>query len=444
MGFHSRPSDGLSLCAGGGGLELGVHLAEPAFRCRCYVEWEPAAQAVLVGNMAGVLPLSDRPDSAGADLPVGASGIPPHPAHARRHAGPFHPAPVWDDVRTFVGDAWRGRVNIVTAGYPCQPFSAAGKRGGADDPRHLWPDVARIWWETGAEWGFFENVAGHISLGLETVLRDIYDMGATPAVGLFSSSETGNTHERQRVFILAHRQVERSRKPNDEVSTESRHNARPCPRRGGGGLHGDVAHANVGHTGAERQQRGGELGFQPDSRGDGASPLGDTAGFGWREGRTEHGVWGRRDATTGTDSVMAHACQPRPQGREQPGSPDQRNRTPAPRPAPQCGRPYLCPPGPSDLDAWGHVLAMAPDLAPSLAIRDLVGRANDLAAMVAEGRVAEPQAQSDLRRMADALAARPRALRLYGNGVDPLVSAYALRSLGPAHGLWPVDLATRR
>jgi len=63
-------------------------------------------------------------------------------------------APVWDDLRSFDRRPWRGRVHIVTAGYPCQPFSLAGNRPGAGDPRHLWPDVARIVRETGPAWCF--------------------------------------------------------------------------------------------------------------------------------------------------------------------------------------------------------------------------------------------------------------------------------------------------
>jgi site-specific DNA-cytosine methylase len=89
-------------------------------------------------------------------------------------------------------------------GYPCQPFSAAGKRGGAADPRHLWPEVARIVRECAPEWVFLENVAGHVTLGLETVLRELWRMGYTPAAGLFSAAEVGAPHQRLRIFILAH------------------------------------------------------------------------------------------------------------------------------------------------------------------------------------------------------------------------------------------------
>src|SRR5690606_19177383 len=99
---------------------------------------------------------------------------------------------------------FRGAFDAVLAGYPCQPFSAAGKRGGADDPRHLWPEVARVVHECSPEWVFLENVAGHVTLGLETVLREPWGLGYTPAAGQFSAAEVGAPHERLRIVILAH------------------------------------------------------------------------------------------------------------------------------------------------------------------------------------------------------------------------------------------------
>src|SRR5690606_19313128 len=83
-------------------------------------------------------------------------------------------------------------------------FSAAGKRAGAKDPRHLWSDVARVIRECAPEWVFLENVAGHVTLGLETVLRELWGLGYTPAAGLFSAAEVGAPHQRQRTLPLAH------------------------------------------------------------------------------------------------------------------------------------------------------------------------------------------------------------------------------------------------
>lgn len=163
--------NGLALCAGVGGLELGLHIAEPEYRTVCYVERGLYPAAVLAARMA---------DKALSD------------------------APVWDDVATFDGRPWRGRVSVVTGGYPCQPFSSAGRRQGADDPRHLWPHVRRIVGEIGPEWAFFENVEGHLSLGADVVVRDLQAMGYRVQAGLFSAAEVGAGHLRRRLFILAH------------------------------------------------------------------------------------------------------------------------------------------------------------------------------------------------------------------------------------------------
>jgi DNA (cytosine-5)-methyltransferase 1 len=113
-------------------------------------------------------------------------------------------AHVWSDVATFDGRAWRGKVDIVTAGYPCQPFSGSGKRLGDKDSRHLWPHVRRILEETTAPLLFVENVQGHISLGLETVWNDLQAMGYAVEAGIFSAAEVGASHLRNRLFLLAH------------------------------------------------------------------------------------------------------------------------------------------------------------------------------------------------------------------------------------------------
>ena len=105
-----------------------------------------------------------------------------------------------------------------------------------------------------------------------------------------------------------------------------------------------------------------------------------------------------------------------------------------------CGGAGLFPPGPGDTGGWSAVLDHAPDIAPAASPRDLKRAADHYAALVASGWMAEAEAQSRLRRMADGLAGRPRALRVLGNGVVPLAAAYAWRSLAAAHGLRPVDL----
>jgi len=119
--------------------------------------------------------------------------------------GALDAAPIWDDLSTFDGNQWRGVVDLVSAGYPCQPFSVAGQRRGADDPRHLWPHVARIIREVGPRVVVLENVAGHVVLGLPDVLGELAEMGFDAEWGCYRASEVGAPHQRERVFVLAYR-----------------------------------------------------------------------------------------------------------------------------------------------------------------------------------------------------------------------------------------------
>src|SRR6185312_4403788 len=114
---------------------------------------------------------------------------------------------------------------LLMGGYPCQPFSTAGKRGGADDPRHLWPFI---------EFGiaaarpfscFFENVSGHLPLGFEQVLHSLRSMGYAVEAGIFTAEEVGAPHKRARLFILAILADAAGfpkRKQNDFANTQSR------------------------------------------------------------------------------------------------------------------------------------------------------------------------------------------------------------------------------
>jgi len=161
----------VGLCAGYGGIELGLHRAIRDMRTVALCEIEAFAIANLVAKM---------------------------------EAGLMDPAPVWPDLKTFPWAAFRDRVDILTGGYPCQPFSSAGKRAGKEDPRHLWPWIADGVRLLRPRFCFFENVEGHISLGLSDVIEDLAGMGYRTTWGIFSASEVGAPHQRKRVFILAY------------------------------------------------------------------------------------------------------------------------------------------------------------------------------------------------------------------------------------------------
>ncbi len=94
-------------------------------------------------------------------------------------------------------------VDILTAGWPCQPFSHAGQRRGTDDDRHLWPYVADALRVLRPRYMFGENVAGHLSLGFDTVLADLAGLGFDARWGVVRASDAGAPHRRARLFIAA-------------------------------------------------------------------------------------------------------------------------------------------------------------------------------------------------------------------------------------------------
>ena len=168
---HPKEFTHVSLCAGYGGIDLGLKRAIPTLRTVAFSEIEAYACANLVAKM---------------------------------EAGQLDAAPIWTNLKTFPWGSFLGRVGILSGGYPCQPFSAAGKRLGAADPRHLWPFIADGIRAMRPQLCFFENVEGHISLGLRAVLSELESIGYRCAWGIFSASEVGAPHQRKRVFILAH------------------------------------------------------------------------------------------------------------------------------------------------------------------------------------------------------------------------------------------------
>jgi len=182
----------VGLCAGYGGIELGLKRVIPNLRTVALCEIEAFAIANLVAKM---------------------------------EAGLMDPAPIWPDLKTFHWQSFRDRVDILTGGYPCQPFSSAGKRAGKDDPRHLWPWIADGIASMRPSICFFENVEGHISLGLSNVIEDLGRMGYRTTWGIFSAAEVGAPHQRKRVFILANLVGSRLERLLQDIATQGREDA---------------------------------------------------------------------------------------------------------------------------------------------------------------------------------------------------------------------------
>ena len=130
---------------------------------------------------------------------------------AKMEAGKLDAAPVFTDVKTFPYGEFRGFVDILSGGFPCQPFSAAGKRQATEDPRHLFPYIADGIRECQPRIVFLENVQGILSCKtadgepvLQYVLRTLEGLGYRATAGIFSAEEVGAPHQRKRVFIMAY------------------------------------------------------------------------------------------------------------------------------------------------------------------------------------------------------------------------------------------------
>jgi site-specific DNA-cytosine methylase len=159
----------LHLFAGaGGGILAGQMLGH---RCVCAVEWEPYAQAVLV---------------------------------ARQNDGSLPPFPIWDDVQTFDGRPWRGIVDIVAGGFPCQDISVAGKGAGINGARSgMWGHMARIVGEVRPRHVFVENSPALITRGLGRVLSDLAALGYDTRWTVLGAADVGAPHQRDRFWLLA-------------------------------------------------------------------------------------------------------------------------------------------------------------------------------------------------------------------------------------------------
>jgi DNA (cytosine-5)-methyltransferase 1 len=117
--------------------------------------------------------------------------------------------PKWRDIRTLTGDDFYERtgmrtVDIISGGFPCQPFSIAGKRRGKDDDRYLWPEMLRVISEVKPTWIIGENVAGIVSMALDTVCAEMESEGYEVQPFLIPACSVQAPHRRERVFIVGH------------------------------------------------------------------------------------------------------------------------------------------------------------------------------------------------------------------------------------------------
>ena len=420
----------ISLYSGGGGLDIGFRLAVPNARTVCYVEREISSVSVLVNGI---------------------------------EKGILDDAPIWTNSTTFDGSPWVGKVDWIIGGFPCQPWSVAGKREGKEDDRWLWDDIKQIAMSVQPKGFFLENVSGLITgHGIDTILGDLSEMGFDAQWGSVKAGDIGATHRRERVFILAYKRSigwRRWSKGNEErikLYVQTQGSFSKCSSE-----MGDTSKSR--HINKEEKiQSGRHSSLNADN-----SELDDTEHNGWsateEQGSDEQTVSGsekRENAaieSKGTDNTSAaqqglensndsrfHRTQPDGAERErkeidqeQRGFSLSRSRgssednelddTNGKRPEVQVQWQHAVvkqsggtepkeinittfPPGP-DSEQWADIIGQYPELSPAL----------------------EKSAfESDVRGMANGMAVglhRTDRLRILGNGVVPIQAAYAFTVL---------------
>lgn len=132
----------------------------------------------------------------------------------RQNDGTLEPFPVWSDVRSFDGRPWRGRVDVISGGFPCQDISVAGKGAGIEGERSgLWSEFARIIGEVRPRFIFVENSPALVVRGLGTVLGSLASMGYDAEWCVLGAHHVGAPHRRDRIWILAHSDGFREQQP---------------------------------------------------------------------------------------------------------------------------------------------------------------------------------------------------------------------------------------
>lgn len=175
---------------------------------------------------------------------------------ARQRDGMLPSFPIYDDVRTWPASDWRGRVDVITAGFPCQPFSRAGKQRGADDERNMWPATAQSIRDIEPRWVMLENAAELPTSGyFGVILRDLSTLGFVGQWAVLRASETGAPHHRARTWIVAAHPDRIRSKAGSRVSAEERQDLPDTYRGGGGGIRPDAAIKRPERTGAGSAQK---------------------------------------------------------------------------------------------------------------------------------------------------------------------------------------------
>ena len=416
MDTTKKPIRHLSLCSGYEGIGIGLRRVLPNVREVAHVEIEAYAIANLVAKM---------------------------------EANEIHPAPVWTNLKTFPFRKFRGCVDILSGGFPCQPFSQAGSHKSTEDPRHLFPYILEGIKQCRPGLVFLENVEGIISSKtgdgesvLQYVLRELEGLGYSATAGIFSAREVGAPHQRKRVFILGN----------------SEHDGRSA-----GAIRGGTEETGTGNKEGQDETSKPERAGRPESSGDlqrgEQAGLADSKSVGCRGGQDQNGddrqgiqeqedkerpvVWG--EATGCSGDLRGNRWPSRPgepqHDWEEPrvvgdseniSGDDSRCRSIAKTPA---GKGTLD--GSAGGDSGNEPRFMGDPASTGLQEREASEQQQSVPSTKHSDREQEPgQAQPELgraidgsARRVDATANRVDRLRLLGNGVVPATAELAFTTL---------------
>lgn len=343
---------GLSLFSGIGGIDLGLKMAlGEEYHTTVYVEIDPYCQRIL---------------------------------EARISDGSLDRGAIWDDITTFDGRSWRGSIDLISGGFPCQDISVAGKGAGilAGKRSGLWREYARLIGEIRPRYVFIENVAALLHRGLNIVFSDLAEVGYDAEWGSFRASDVGAPQRRERIFILAYAQRDASIKrsglsgigrwKNDTeqvgmgsgsvanalghgFNDERRSTAERCTRQSFEKIRRiqqRLEDPNVTRLEGGRQfQRGPTSGAVADSSSQREHTLRDVqpeSDSGWTS-----------DGSRDEDRTLGDSTRTRLERSE-------RSEYEGHRDGPAADDLGVFPPGPSDRDAWRDIIERYPDLSPAI------------------------------------------------------------------------------
>jgi len=305
--------------------------------------------------------------------------------------------PRWRDIRTLTKESFyertgRRTVDIVSGGFPCQPFSVAGKQKGKEDDRYLWPEMLRVIRELVPPWVIGENVPGILRIAGRTVCEDLEREGYAVTVFNFEAAAVGAPHRRERVFFVA--------------------NAKCTERRSSESPGYDPNRYDAG-----RQEAAGRAGASSEN--DGAGPVADSEGRGWGSRRPElAGQQGKASLING-GSHMADTHNTGLQGRERGELQECTSEWTS-----GTGSTYVA--DSENANRWGH------DAAQYLGRRDSeVGRCGIQRSWLQHWSV-EP----DVGRVANGVPSRVDRLKCLGNAVVPQQAYPIFRAIADTEPYW--------